>query len=103
MVFSLIAQDGYGASMLLVDRKVSLTRVAVIEGMVKLPDDADANGPGLFFDLAISITRGVDMHFSQAARFRVVMKHDMMECYLNDFNGQICFLCGSDHKALEDK
>ena len=55
--------------------------MAVIEGTVKLSDDADANGPGLFFDFAIPITRGVDMH-----------------C-----NGQICSLCGSDHKALEDK
>ena len=136
--FSLGAREGYAASMLLVDHKVNLGRVAVVEGTARLGDKADVNGPGLFFDhgngngqcvlfaadaasfgnlksdaggLAILSTVKQDLNFGREARFRVVMKHDMMECYVNDYltmvkrvpwNGQLGLLGGGNRETFKE-
>jgi len=136
--FSLVAKEQRAALMLMVSNRVNLAQAVVVEGTVRLDDKANADGPGLFLDdghetgkcvpfaadaasfgnrksdsggFAILSTVKQDLNFGREARFRVVMKHDMMECYINDYlamtqrvawNGQLGFMCRGNREVFKD-
>lgn len=133
-----VPEKGCSTSILMLSKKLDLTRVVIIEGTVKLSDEAEAEQPGIFFDdgggrgqcllftpnstgfgtmnadgskTAIVQTISRDINFGYEPKYRVVMKHDMMEVYLNDYlmtlkrvpcNGNIGLVCSSDKCEFKD-
>jgi hypothetical protein len=124
----------------MLDKKLNLSRTHVIEGTVgELPMRATGGGKyGIFFDrgdghgqclllardaaqfgeikadginLKRQQTSSRDMEFGPTVTFRLVIKLDMMELYINDYlmnlkrvkcNGQIGFMGADDKGAFEN-
>jgi len=130
----------YASSLRMLDTKLDLGRTHVIEGTVGEVSHqaAGAGQHGIFFDqgngqgqclllgreaaqfgavkadgshLNILQTTSRDMDFGPALKFRLVIRGDMMELYVNDYlmnlnrvkcNGQIGFMGADDERALEN-
>jgi len=134
------AGAAYPSSPRMLDKKLDLSRTNVIEGTVgELPLRAPDGGKyGIFFDhgngqgqclllardavqfgeikadggnLKIQQTSSRDMEFGPTVTFRLVIKLDMMELYINDYlmnlkrvkcNGQVGFMGADDEGAFKN-
>jgi hypothetical protein len=134
------AGAAYASSLRMLDKKLDLSRTNIIEGTVgELPLRAPDGGKyGIFFDhgngqgqclllardavqfgkikadgsnLKIQQTTSRDMEFGPTVTFRLVIKLDMMELYINDYlmnlkrvkcNGQVGFMGADDEGAFKN-
>ncbi|MHC4656529.1 MAG: glycoside hydrolase family protein, partial [Planctomycetota bacterium] len=134
------AGAAYASSLRMLDRKLDLSQTNVIEGTVgKLSLRAPDGGKyGIFFDhgngqgqclllardavqfgeikadgsnLKIQQTSSRDMQFGPTVTFRLVIKLDMMELYINDYlmnlkrvkcNGQVGFMGADDEGVFKN-
>ena len=130
----------YASSLRMLDTKLDLGRTHVIEGTLGEASHQAAGGGqhGIFFDqgngqgqclllareaarfgavkadgsdLKIQQTTSRDMDFGPVLKFRLVIRGDMMELYINDYlmnlkrvkcNGQIGFMGADGERALEN-
>jgi sucrose-6-phosphate hydrolase SacC (GH32 family) len=130
----------YAASFRMLDKKLDLSRTHVIEGTLEGMDSplVDGGKHGIFFDqgdaqgqclllardavrfgevkadggqLKILQTSRRDLDFGATLKFRLVIREDMMELYVNDYlmnlkrvkcNGQIGFMDAGNEAAFKD-
>ena len=134
-----VASSGYASSMRMLDAKLNLSRTHVIEGTLGgiQPPQPAGGKHGIFFeqgdglgqclllardavrfgeikadgsDLKILQTSNRDMDLGPVLKFRLVIKGDMMELYVNDYlmnlkrvrcNGRIGFMGADDAGAFK--
>ena len=134
------AGSDYASSFSMLDTQLDLRRTHVIEGTLENAPLAAAGGggPGIFFDLGngngrclllareavpfgeikadgsgfkVLQTSSRDLDLGQPLKFRVVIKENMMELYINDYlmnlkrmncNGQIGFIGADNTTAFKN-